>query len=68
MSNYLCPRPAVSLQILTRSGMETHKLKEEYVSWIRSVWEYAYHLWTPGLTQQHMHNIEWVQKESFLYH
>ena len=46
--------------------MGTPKLKEVYVSRIRSVLEYACQSWTPGLTQQHILDIKQVQSALFI--
>ena len=53
-----------SLTILKRSGMSQNKLKEVYVARIRSVLEYACMVWNPGLSKQHQHDIERVQKRA----
>ena len=52
------------LCLLKRAGIPPLDIVAVYCSIIRSVLEYASEIWHPGLTQEHTHAIEHIQKRA----
>ncbi len=50
------------MTVSEKAGMDQTQLLKVYISQIRPIMEYAYQVWSPGLTVMQGYDIEHVQK------